>query len=123
VAAPGMTIAATVDLDERAGRVVSSDGAYVRDLSTEEAGRIRGMVDPVRFVALKSDLRDDRRSRADQYQFDIGVTFADGRHKTVTLADGEDAHNLDALSPGLGGLLTWISQESERIWNQRIKNR
>jgi hypothetical protein len=40
----------------------------------------------------------------------------------VTVSD-QMAGDLDQLAPGLTQLLDWIQQESQKIWEHRIKNR
>ena len=116
MAAPGMVVSATVDVDERQTRV-SAPGGYTRDVPASEAAGLR-RIDPARLSALASKRPQPTSAQADQYQYDITVEVAGGRKHTLTVS--EQAATED---PGLAALLDWVRQECEKIWDHRIQSR
>lgn len=123
MAAPGMSIEATVDLAGHGGQVKADGDRYRRDLPSTEAEQLLAMVDPARFFQLKADLRSQTSAPYDQYQYDITMETPDGKHHTVTLSGNQTAADLNTLAPGLGNLLEWIRHESDEIWQRRIQRR
>ncbi len=123
VAAPGLNIKGTADLQRDETAEVKADTAgYHRGLSPQEAQKLRSMINFADFVKLGSDLRKQTakaESTADQYQYDITVETSEGQHHTVTIGD-QPASELDRLAPGLGRLAEWIRNESRAIWNRKI---
>ncbi len=118
VAAPGLTIQATVDLTDGHARVTEAASNYAHDLSAAEAQKIRGQVDTACFFKLPADTRSP--SAADQYQIDITVHSDDGRQHSVTTSDTM-ADKLEKLCPGLGKFLDWTSQEFDKIMHHRMQ--
>ena len=117
VAAPGMTVSATVDVDEQRTRVTADGGRYLRDVPATEAATLR-RIDPARLSALESTRRPPTSAQADQYQYEITIEVEGGRKHTLTVADQvatEDA--------GLRTILEWVRQECDRIWDHRIQAR
>jgi hypothetical protein len=129
-AIPGLAMEATLDLNGASGHVTTSDGSYTRDLSAQETQEVRGMLDPVSFFKLPTELRplnesgpkSARSSMADQRQYDITIQSDEGREHTVTASEmmGDD---LERMSPGLGKFLAWTKQEFARIKDQKIQQR
>jgi phosphohistidine phosphatase SixA len=128
VAAPGLTIEATLDLPEGHARVTEAASSYAHDLSAEDARKVRGMVDATRFFQLPGELRSlnesasksGRTSIADQWQYDITVHSDDGREHSVTVSDTM-TDELERLSPGLGKFLGWMKQEFDSIMRYRLQ--
>jgi len=130
VAAPGLTIEATLDLSEGHPRVTDPASGYTRDLSSQEAQQVRQMIDAASFFKLPTELRPLNQSAspsrptsiADQRQYDITVRTDDGRTHTVRASETMSSE-LEQLSPGLGKFLVWMKQECETIMNYRRQQR
>jgi phosphohistidine phosphatase SixA len=127
VAAPGLAIEATLELGKIRARVTDRASGYVRDLSPEEAGEVRGMIDPESFFQLPNEMRSlnesvsksGRVSVSDQRQYDIGVHLADGRQHNVATSEAM-ADEAEQRSHGLGKFMRWMSQEFDRIMSYRV---
>ena len=117
VAAPGLIVSATVDVDEHRTRVTAEGGRYTRDVPAKEAAALR-RIDPAHLSALESKRRPSTSAQADQYQYEITIEVAGGRKHTLTVS--EQAASEDA---GLAALLDWVRQECEKIWEHRIQQK
>ena len=117
MAAPGMTVSATVDVDGQRTRVTADKGRYLRDVPADEAATLR-RIDPARVSALESKRRPPTSAQADQYQYEITIEVEGGRKHTLTVTD-----QVAAEDAGLGTILEWVRQECERIWAHRIQSR
>ncbi len=118
VAAPGLTIQATVDLTDGHGRVTEAASNYSHDLSAADVQKLRGQIDTACFFKLPAETRSP--SVADQYQVDITVHSDDGRQHSITTSDTM-ADKLEKLCPGLGKFLDWVTQEFDRIMHYRTQ--
>ena len=129
VAAPGLTIKASLNLSGGGARVTDTASGYVRDLSAEDGQKVRARIDTTSFFRLPRELRSlnesttrsGRSSIADQRQYDITVHSDDGLEHSVTASETM-ADELERLSPGLGQFLSWISEESDRIIRYRMQH-
>ena len=116
VAAPGMVVSATVEVDERRTRV-TAPGGYTRDVPVSEAAALR-RIDPAQLTALESKQPPPTSAQADQYQYEITIEVAGGRKHTLTVSERAAAGD-----PGVAALLDWVRQECEKIWEHRIQSR
>ena len=117
VAAPGMIVSATVDVDERRTRVTADQDRYTRDVPATEAAALR-RIDPAQLTALESKQPPPTSAQADQYQYEITIEVAGGRKHTLTVSERAAAGD-----PGVAALLDWVRQECEKIWEHRIQSR
>lgn len=130
VAAPGLTIEATLDLSEGHARVTEAASSYTHDLSADDARQVRGMIDATSFSKLPGELRSlnesasrsGRTSIADQWQYDITLHSDDGGHHSVTVSETM-TDELERLSPGLGRFLEWIKHEFDSIMHYRLQQK
>jgi len=118
VAAPGLTIQATVDLTDGHGRVTEAASNYSHDLSAADAQKLRGQIDTACFFKLPAETRSP--SAADQYQIDITVHSDDGRQHSITTSDAMSG-KMEKLCPGLGKFLEWVTQEFDKIMHYRMQ--
>lgn len=104
-AGPATTVRGEVRFKDKVAKVLS-DGGYQRDLNDKEASML---------IATAKEIPQMQEGQGvanspDQYQYDIQVTWDDGRTQSVTL-HGD--------STGTHALLDWVRRECDLIWGHR----
>jgi len=112
------SVAGTVELGEHGGRVDGEGTDYHRDLTPQEAERLRTDAAPSALAAAKAALSAPDSVR-DGYQYDITVIGEDGKSQALTLGDGGS----DRLPQTATDLRSWIQDQAQKIWSYRISHR
>lgn len=105
-----------VNFDDKGAHVVS-DANYRHELAPDEAEQLRVAADLSQAprAAASEALGPER----DAYQYDVSVVTSDGKTHKITLSSGSG--NSGASAPA--ALVTWIQDESKKIWAHRTDNR
>ncbi len=105
LAGPATTIKGEVTFEGDVARA-TSDFGYQRTLAPAEVQMLRAT-----FMQLPPK-QPASTPLPDQYQYDITITWDDGRMQNLTV-HGE-------VAPGMESLLDWVRRECGRIWTHRI---
>ena len=102
VAAPGLTIQATVDLTDGHARVTEAASNYSHDLSAADVQKLRSQIDTACFFKLPADIRPP--STADQYHDDSFGRWTPTFDNNVRHHDGQAGTTLPGAwkIPGMG---------------------
>ncbi len=119
---PGLNVEGTVDFADAGATVTSDSAKYRRDLAAPEAEQLRTAVDPAGIAKAKTALASRSSTINDAYHYDITIATKDGRAQKVAL-NAAGGQQLDKVLPGLGHLVDWIDQESQRIREHRLTTR
>jgi hypothetical protein len=123
VAAPGMTVEASVAFGAAGAELTVTGDEYRRHLTAAEIAQLLKDVDVARFFQLRADLRASSPAGFDQYQYDISLETRDGKKHSVTIGGSQSPDELNAFAPGLGRLFGWIQRETDAIWQARVSRR
>ena len=93
--------------------VSAANGAYQRNLTPDEAAKLRSAADQTTSPASVPATQND--ALRDGFQYDVTVTTKDGKSHTLKLNTAGAGQALDALSTGSVHLLQWVQNESQRI--------
>lgn len=104
-AGPATTVRGEVRFKDKVAKVLS-DAGYQRDLNDKEASMLIATAKEIPKMQEKQGVANS----PDQYQYDIQVTWDDGRTQSVTLHDD---------STGTYTLLDWVRRECDLIWEHR----
>src|SRR5689334_14761000 len=115
------TVAGRVQFDEHGARVDGEASGYHRELPAGESERLRASADPGTFDRARTAISGSG-AVPDAYQYEIAVVTGDGKSHSLTLGDGK-SDQLRAASPEAQELLSWIQQEAQKIWKQRMNTR
>ncbi len=119
---PGLNVEGTVDFADAGATVTSDSAKYRRDLAEPETEQLRRAVDPAGIAKAKTALASRSGTINDAYHYDITIATKDGRTQKVAL-NAAGGQQLDKVLPGLGHLVDWIDQESQRIKEHRLTTR
>src|SRR5689334_2511692 len=100
------SVAGTVELDEHGGHVDGKGTDYHRELTPEEAERLRTAADPGALAQAKAALPAPDSAR-DAYQYDVTVVADDGKSQSLTLGEGGPNQSGNAVAE----LRSWIQEE------------
>jgi hypothetical protein len=114
-------VAGRVEFDEHGGKVDGDATDYHRELTPQEAERLRTDADPSALSSAKTALSAPGAIR-DGYQYDITVVTKDGKSHSLTLGEGA-SDQLQAVAPGVADLRSWIQAEAQKIWSHRVSKR
>jgi hypothetical protein len=104
-AGPATTVKGEVQFKDKVAKVLS-DAGYQRDLNEKEASMLIATAKEIPQMKEEQGVANS----PDQYQYDIQVTWDDGRSQSVTL-HGDSA--------GTHSLLDWVRRECDLIWGHR----
>jgi hypothetical protein len=113
-------VAGTVEFDDHGGKVEGEAAGYHRELTPQEAERLRTDIEPGALAGAKGALSAPDAVR-DGYQYDITVVTKDGKSHSLTLGEGSDQSQ--AVAPGMADLRSWIQEEAQKIWSHRVSQR
>jgi hypothetical protein len=118
----GLAAMPGLNVEGRLATVSSEAVKYRRDLTGPEAEQLRTAADPVAISRAKSALASRPSAARDAYQYEITIATEDGKTHKVTL-NAAGGQELSQMAPGLGQLVQWIDQESQRIKAHRLGGR
>ena len=103
----------TIEFTDSGAEVYAANGAYQRNLTSDEAAKLRSAADQTTSAASAAPGQND--ALRDGFQYDVTVTTKDGKSHTLKLNTGGASPALNALSAGSAHLLQWVQNESQRI--------
>jgi hypothetical protein len=121
-AGPATRVAGTLTLEDAAAHVASEGSGYHRDLPASEA-------DPLRTAARLAKLETTQGAPAsspfvpDAYEYRIAITAEDGKTYTFTVHGEGASPQANRLAPNAAQLAHWIQQETQSIWQYRLRTR
>ena len=115
-------VSGTVQWADSGGVQVTSEGTeYRRDLAAAEAEQLQNGADPSALTLAK---RASSASPArDAYQYDITVITRDGKTHPFTFTGGASSEALKTAAPAAASLLSWVEEETQKIWAHRVNTR
>jgi hypothetical protein len=103
----------TIEFTDSGAEVQAANGAYQRNLTPDEAAKLRSAADQTTSPASVPASQND--ALRDGFQYDLTVTTKDGKSQTLKLNTAGPSSGLEALSAGSAHLLQWVQNESQRI--------
>jgi broad specificity phosphatase PhoE len=112
------SVKGTIDLHDDQAEV-SSEGAYHRVLTPDEAQQLRAGADPAELSKAAGQIAARTRGAADLDQYQITVTTKDGKTHDISLNTSGASNELQDVSPAAAKLVRWVQQEAQRIQEHR----
>jgi phosphohistidine phosphatase SixA len=108
------SVQGTIDLHDDHAEV-SSDTAYHRVLSPDEAEQLRAGADPAELSKAAGQIAARTRGAADLDHYQIAVTTKDGKTHDISLNTSGASNELQDLPPAAAKFLRWVQQEAQKI--------